>query len=704
MRRLIPKSRMGKFTLALIVLWVLKTVFLTPQIRYYEPRLALLLDLVGPLIAIPVIYYFWKLFKYSRSKLLWKIRRRLFVTYFFIGAVPIVIIIGIFYFSALLFYYQLSYFLISNQIGIHASQIHAFNLSLREGLIQKIIENPHSTAAALKEELDADTKYLLGQYPSASIFLRFQDPATNKFETYSNQNYSKEQLDEYSVPQWLENEGFFNGLAIEDSNPENAEPRLFLKSFVSSDFRTDVPFTIEVSVPFDHYLLSRLKAALGQDLLLANHVERRGQGLSVMLQNTDILPENILESTFETERSKMLPRLWSIFLFPTSWTNGMEIKSYNSNVLIVELSIPKLMQNLYRDESEIGKTILSYLQATVIFFLLVEIASLVIGILLTKSITNAVYNLDRGTEFIKRGDFSHRIIVRSEDQLGSLAASFNQMTEYIQRLVKERVQKDRLERELEIAKEVQEQLFPKQVSRMGRMDVAGICLPARIVSGDYFDFLPIGINSLGLAVGDICGKGISAALLMANLQATLRSNVLNLIPGDLRNGEKSVAEVVERLNNQIFAYTAANKFATFFYALYDDSQQTLTYCNAGHNPPLFFNGNQVQRLRAGGTVVGVFADSKYDQETIKLNSGDLLVAYTDGIVESMNEYAEEFGESRLIQLIQENRHLSANEIKEKIVEGVLSWTFTEERDDDMTLLVARIISPSGVLENPQSKA
>ena len=236
------------------------------------------------------------------------------------------------------------------------------------------------------------------------------------------------------------------------------------------------------------------------------------------------------------------------------------------------------------------------------------------------------------------------------------------------------------------------------------MDVAGICLPARIVSGDYFDFLPIGINSLGLAVGDICGKGISAALLMANLQATLRSNVLNLIPGDLRNGEKSVAEVVERLNNQIFAYTAANKFATFFYALYDDSQQTLTYCNAGHNPPLFFNGNQVQRLRAGGTVVGVFADSKYDQETIKLNSGDLLVAYTDGIVESMNEYAEEFGESRLIQLIQENRHLSANEIKEKIVEGVLSWTFTEERDDDMTLLVARIISPSGVLENPQSKA
>jgi phosphoserine phosphatase RsbU/P len=691
LRRIIPSSWMGRFTLALVVLWVLKTLLLTPRLRFYVPQLAFILDIIGPLLAIPAIYYFWKFSKYARNKLLWKIRRRLIVAYIFIGAIPIIVVVVIFYSSALLVFYQLSYFLISNQIGIHASQVHAFNLSLRDGLQRLMTENSPPTPSALKEKLDADVQYLLGAYPSASITLSYRDSDTNRMVSYTNKSLSMGPPAEYHIPKWIDGKDF-HGLAIEDSQPEITTPRLFLRSFVSSDFRMDFPFSLEVSVPFDQYFLGRLKAALGQDLLLAKHVERPGR--YVILQNTDILPENILESTFEAEGTRMLPRLWSIFLFPTSWTNGMEISSVNSNVLVIELSIPKLMQNLYRSESYVGEIILDMLRGTVIVFLFVEIASLVIGILLSKSITNAVYNLDRGTDFIKRGDFSQRIVVRSEDQLGSLAASFNQMTEYIQRLVKERVQKERLERELEIAKEVQEQLFPNQSPRLGLMDVTGVCLPARIVSGDYYDFLPLGKHSLGLAVGDICGKGISAALLMANLQATLRSNVMNLWPGDKRNGEKAVAEVVSRLNSQIHAYTAANKFASFFYALYEDTQQTLTYCNAGHNPPLFFSGDEVHRLRKGGTVVGIFADSKFDQETIHLKPGDLLVAYTDGIVESLNEYAEEFGEDRLINLILENRYLSADEIREKVVEGVLSWTFSEERDDDMTLLIARILSPS----------
>jgi phosphoserine phosphatase RsbU/P len=684
---------MGKFTLALVVLWALKVLLLTPNLRYSAPQLAFFLDIIGPLLAIPAIYYSWKFSRYARSKLLWKIRRRLIVAYVFISAIPIVVVVVIFYSSALLFFYQLSYFLISNQIGIHASQVHAFNLSLREGLQRLMMEDSPPNPDALKDKLDADAQYLLGAFPSASVTLSYRDPKTNRIVSYANRNLSVNQPSEYRIPKWIEGKDF-HGLAIEDSQPETIAPRLFLRSFVSSDFRMDFPFSLEVSVPFDQYLLGRLKAALGQDLLLAKHVERPGR--YVILQNTDILPENILESTFEAEGARMMPRLWSIFLFPTSWTNGMEISSINSNVLVVELSIPKLMQNLYRSESYVSEIILDMLRGTVIVFLFVEIASLIIGILLTKSITNAVHNLDRGTEFIKRGDFSQRIVVRSEDQLGSLAASFNQMTEYIQRLVKERVQKERLERELEIAKEVQEQLFPNQFPRLGLMDVTGICLPARVVSGDYYDFMPLGSHSLGLAVGDICGKGISAALLMANLQATLRSNVMNLWPGNKSNGGMPVAELVSRLNSQIFTYTAANKFASFFYALYEDKQQTLTYCNAGHNPPLYFSGDAVHRLRKGGTVVGIFADSRFEQETIHLKPGDLLVAYTDGIVESLNEYAEEFGEERLITLIQDNRHLSADGIKEKVVEGVLSWTFSEERDDDMTLLIARILSPSEI--------
>jgi sigma-B regulation protein RsbU (phosphoserine phosphatase) len=686
---MIPSSKMGIFALILVFLWVLKTFFVTPRIRYSYPYLGLFLDILAPLLVIPAIYYLWKLSAFARKRLLWKISRRLVLAHVFIGAIPVVIVMGIFYISALLFYYQLTYYLISNQIGIHSAQIHAFTLSLREGLQKLMMESAPPTTDAIKDEVDADSKYLLDVYPSASIVLSFSDPVTNKTVVYENQSSNPGQPVGYQVPKWL-GDREFSGLVLEDTRPEDSATRLCLRSFVSSDFRPDFPFSLEVSVPFDSYFLGRLKAVLGQDMLLAKHVER--QGMNVMLQDTDILPENIIESTFESEKTKTLASsLWSIYLFPTLWSSGMELNSVNSNVLVVELSIPKLIENLYRQENVIGKRILGVLQTIVVFFLLVEIASVVIGIVLTKSITNAVHSLDRGTEFVKRGDFSHRIIVRSDDQLGALAASFNQMTEYVQHLVKERVQKERLERELEIAKEVQERLFPNYAPQMERMEVAGICLPARIVSGDYYDFLPLGIHKLGLAVGDICGKGISAALLMANLQATLRTNVMNMWPQNGGNGDGSVAELVKRLNNQIYSYTTANKFASFFYAFYDDVQQTFTYCNAGHNPPLYFGRSEVRRLSAGGTVVGVFADSQYDQETIHFSAGDLFVAYTDGITESVNEYGEEFGEDRLIQLVRENRRLHADELKKIIVNEVLAWTFAEEREDDMTLIIGKII-------------
>jgi sigma-B regulation protein RsbU (phosphoserine phosphatase) len=239
---------------------------------------------------------------------------------------------------------------------------------------------------------------------------------------------------------------------------------------------------------------------------------------------------------------------------------------------------------------------------------------------------------------------------------------------------------------------------------MDCLDVAGICLPARTVSGDYYDFLPLGTHELALAVGDICGKGISAALLMANLQATLRSNVLNLRGIGEMNGDKTVAEIVKRLNSQIYSFTAANKFATFFFALYDDQRKTFTYCNAGHNPPLYLNGGKIRRLNAGGTVVGVFPDSKYEQETIQVHAGDVFAAYTDGIVESVNEFGEEYGENRLTQLIQENRHLDADSIKDAVVRQVLSWTFAEERDDDMTLIIAKILEPGKIKSDVPSQA
>jgi sigma-B regulation protein RsbU (phosphoserine phosphatase) len=704
--RLIPKTRMGIFTAVLVVLWLLKHLLLTPALQGSLPAgPQFTLGILDLLLAVPVIYYTWRLFQLIRVRLLWKIRRRLILAHIFIGAIPVLLIIFITYVSLLLFYYQLTYYLISNQIGIHTAQVHAFNYSLRSTIQQALADYP-DRPSEWRDALDRDSKFLLGAYPSASIILHVQNPGGGKGTTLGVGGVNRDRLDEYQVPRWL-GDREFSRLVVEDVQPaiyrrtsagaqDAGNRQLFIRSILFSDLRPEAPFSLEVSVPFDRHLLERLKAAIGQDLLMASDVGMSGP--SVMLQNTGLLREHISAATFEPGSSgPTLDRfVWSIVLFPVSWDTGVEAGNERSQVLFVELSTSKLIQNVFRSETVVSSRILGVLQIVVGFFLFVEIASLIIGVMLTKSITSAVFTLYRGTEFVRRGDFSHRIIVRSDDQLGALARSFNQMTEYVQTLVKERVQKERLERELEIAKEVQEQLFPRSAPKMSGLELTGLCLPARVVSGDYYDFLKLDAHRIGLALGDICGKGISAALLMANLQASLRSNAFFLereavgAPHNHVQGPGAIAGLVRVLNEHICNHTSANKFASFFYAIYDDASLTLTYCNAGHNPPIYFSNGNCRRLTSGGTVVGIFPDADFEQETIHLRPSDIFLAYTDGIVESVNEYGEEFGEERLIDLIRANQQLSADDLQKIVVESVLDWAYEEERDDDMTLIVARI--------------
>ena len=286
------------------------------------------------------------------------------------------------------------------------------------------------------------------------------------------------------------------------------------------------------------------------------------------------------------------------------------------------------------------------------------------------------------------------------------------MTQSLSNLIAEQKEKQRLEGELAIAHEVQALLFPADLSGLPKLEVHGVCRPARTVSGDYYDFIPLREERLMIALGDISGKGISAALLMATVHAFVRayslepertlasvalgagvsdSSVLAMHCRGNSDGdsELSPALLMGTLNYQLFRSTPPEKYATMFLACYDARSRLLTYSNAGHLPPLVLGGNgNFARLETSGTVVGLFDGMTYDESTVNLEPGDIFVAYSDGITEPENEFGE-FGEERLIELIQRHRDQPLARISDAVTGAVTDWIAGGEQPDDVTIVLAR---------------
>jgi phosphoserine phosphatase RsbU/P len=319
---------------------------------------------------------------------------------------------------------------------------------------------------------------------------------------------------------------------------------------------------------------------------------------------------------------------------------------------------------------------------------------LVIGVQLTRSMTKTVDKLYEGTERVKVGDFSYRINLPAADQLSALGGAFDSMTASVERLLHESLEKTRLEGELEIARQVQTQLFPQTAPEVPGLNLYGVCKPARVVSGDYYDFLKLGENRVGLVLGDISGKGISAALLMAAVQSSLHAQFYDGHSPETapRALPLSTSVIVERLNRQLFAASPPEKYATFFYAVYDASTRRLSYTTAGHPPPVLFHRDEVRRLDIGGTVVGLFSTIHYEQAVVELEPGDLLLAFTDGLTEPENSYGEEYGEARLLEVARRALSSRPDLLVEEIYRSVGDWTGSPELQDDMTLLVAKAVT------------
>jgi len=272
-------------------------------------------------------------------------------------------------------------------------------------------------------------------------------------------------------------------------------------------------------------------------------------------------------------------------------------------------------------------------------------------------------------------------LLRSVATQTGLALENSHLTEAI---AAEVAQREMLNREIEIAREVQQRLFPQSLPEVSTLTYAGHCRPARGVGGDYYDFLALSSGRLGLAIGDVSGKGVPAALLMASLQASVR--------GQSQTEDGRVAELMSNVNRLVCDASPENRYATFFYAQFEPSTLKLIYTNGGHNPPILLRGGEVLRLEMGGPPVGLFRMSPYVQDEIQLQAGDLLVLFTDGISEAENPAEDEWGEEALVETARGCGDLPPSEMIARIMQAADVFAAGAPQHDDMTLVVARVLS------------
>ena len=256
------------------------------------------------------------------------------------------------------------------------------------------------------------------------------------------------------------------------------------------------------------------------------------------------------------------------------------------------------------------------------------------------------------------------------------------------KLLRRLVEHERLRAELAVAAEVQRNLLPAAGSTLAGVDLCGFCQPASHVGGDYYDFVPLANDRIGICIADVAGKGISAALLMSVVQASLRSQLFSA------HEQTSVAEVVTLLNRLICTSISSSRYVTCFYGQLDAARSSFHFVNAGHNPPLLYRrdsaGGSFHSLSSDGIVLGMFPQAEFTEAKASLRPGDVMVAYTDGVTEAMSASHEEFSELRLREAIAESSHHSAKEILAHIIARVAAWSQGASQHDDITVIVLRI--------------
>ena len=659
-------------------------------------RLVGVIDTLGDLlivIAALVIGYY--LFVDVKRLILWRVRRKLTLSYIFIAFVPAFLIICFFVLVGLLLFFNVS---------AYAVRLHLDSLVDRAQLIAQsaAVDVGRSSPSDVAEALDRRRQAVASRYPGISYVAV---PTAKACPSGVAQPPAVERTPQLagpwshapapgSLPDWIPCEGFSGVIAREvDKTTELAVRGV---AWVPGRPR----LAVIVDVPLSRSMLDEIGDDIGIKL----------GGMTMTEPGEDSNSRRIRRPIDQgiARADGLTGLVWVAFLDYVNWDSGSTgpvLVSFSVSPAAVygRISGTPLQQV---GNFTWGQLLLILMGAVGALFLIIQLVAVGMGLALARSITGAVHELFEGTERVGRGDFTHKIAVRSRDQLGELAASFNSMTTSIEYLLQEKAVKERLEQELRIARSIQMSLLPQGPLQMPGLSLVPHCEPAREVGGDYYDYVPIDRDRLGLLIADVSGKGTSAALYMAELKGVILS---------LSQRHTSPRQLLINANQIISRHLDTRSFITITYAVVDLRARTLTYARAGHCPLIHVPGphaasRSAQILVPDGMVLGLQLDDgrmfeqALEESTIQLGTGDLFLFYTDGISETMNPDGECFGDVRLAQLLERHADLPPAEIRERVLREVQAFAGTAAQQDDMTMLLLGIQDVPEPAESPAGEA
>ena len=658
------------------------------------PVLAFISTLAGILLVVTAVVFIVRALHLARRQLLWPVRRKLIVSYLFIGLVPALLLLVFFLFGGQIVFSSVAAYLFKS--GFERYQIGV------DQIAQATANDVARATPAQTEEIVAGKFLNLNtEFPGLALAVVPLDPAS-PFPAKRTGSWRHLAPPE-RLPAWLQNGGF---TGIVSCRTDEGVDRLIARSVKFPENDRDHLFVVVADLPLGQLLADQLRETTE---IRAVAVE---SGAAYLGGPAPVAAEPCLPGSTDGPSGEPAARMpfrydRSIaFLDYRYWESGATGRA--------AVSLRVRLSELYREVTEaqainvpganmtLGQAMFLVVVIIGVLFLIIEAAALVMGLALARSITTAVHGLFVGTERVRQGDFTHRIDVQARDQLGQLADSFNQMSTSIEHLLQQAAEKRRLEEELRIAREIQMSLLPSGSPDIPGVSVTALCVPAREVGGDYYDFFRLSERRFSLLIADVSGKGTSAALYMAELKGLLLS---------LSSIYQSPRQLLIEVNRILSDHLDTRSFITMTYAVIDLDARTLVFARAGHTPFMYLPASgEAGRPRAAqvlvpdGMVLGLrvpnierLFPAHLTEHTIAFNTGDVMALYTDGITEAMNAAGDLFGEARLAHLIEEHAHLDIAELRERIVREVEAFAGAEDQHDDVTMILMRIDEPGARL-------